>query len=281
MNIQSILADTNSLPLLPATVLKLKDLLSETRPNPQEILELVTIDPILTAEILRISNKTFFTSSVGVATVQQAYSVVGDHVLLETLRTLLTENSLKQSINCIDLTRFWTHSVDTALVAREISSSLNIAIADNMFVSGLLLNLGEVVFASRHPNLARTASIDGEDEQSLPWSKQRALLGFTYAELTYRLIKKWKFPLSITEPINSLSNPANSCKAKNAHILHLAALAALAIGDSKYCLDSFITAFDLKAIGCSREQIELAVERANLEGFHVSSVLDPLSMVIL
>jgi len=277
-----LLGNTDTLSTLPDTAGRIGDLLECQRPDIDELLEIFNVDPTLTAKTLKIANRVFSPRSSRIDCISHAFKVIGDEVVYELASSHreLNEQSA-QNIACIDLERFWRQSLDTGLIAQELAKELDVPHYKRFYVAGLLLNLGELVCAEQQPELAAKASIDNVSTTTLPWIKQKEIFNYTYADLSRELMKRWNIPLSISEVIGFVHQSGDSDLGKSAKILYVALLASLSIGDNRFPLQSTVTGFDLKAIGASREQLEIAMESANMEAFYAMSAMDPLSMVIL
>ncbi len=87
----------------------------------------------------------------------------------------------------IDLDKFWEQSVSCGLLAKYFADMRNIREPERLFVSGLLHNIGELVTVSLLPESATRCQ--AFNAQVSPAELQFGVLGFTYAELSARLMK--------------------------------------------------------------------------------------------
>jgi HD-like signal output (HDOD) protein len=282
MNIEFLLANPDNIPMLPDTAIRLQELLHSDCSTIDDIAEVVSFDPTLTSKLLKLANSAFYSFAAEIDTVSRAVGIIGS----DAVYNLALANSAIDSLSalgadCIDLDRFWRQSVDAGLIARELAKSSGISHSERLFVCGLLANLGELICADQYPEKAREASTDNTQDTTLPWDKQQAVLGFTYAELTQELMKIWRLPDAITNSVGCIYRPEKSENPIETRVLHIAWMAAIGLGEKdRFQLEELITIDDLSTIGVDMEILINAIEYSNLEALNILSILSPQSMVI-
>ena len=206
-HLETLLRD---LPPTPAVMPRLMALLTDPESNTDDVLELIGLDPGLTATVLRASRSAYYGSrgqsveSLGEAVAaigfKEVYRIVALHVLSETAREPLLLYGLSPEM-------FWRKSVACALAMEMLCGEMG-APGTTGYTIGLLHAVGEV-FISR---LARQASPGGlplvafANPQPIP-EQEIAATGFTQSQAAAFVMRHWFFPESINEPIEYQFNP--------------------------------------------------------------------------
>jgi len=281
MQIEKLLADSERIPMLPDTAIRLQELLEDGNSTIQDIADVVAVDPPLTSKLLKLANSAFYNFPTVIDTVSRAVNVIGT----EATYNLAIANSAVDTVSdlaadCIDLDRFWRQSVDTALVAKDLTKQVGAPHSERLFVCGLLCNLGELICADQYPELTKQASI-GNDGGSLPWDRQLSIFNFTYAKLSQELMRLWRLPSTISNPVGFLHTPEKSSQLKETKILHIAALAALYLSEEvPFQLESLLKNEDLVEVGGNWQTLEHAIDFANIESLNILSILSPRSVFV-
>lgn len=283
MNLDTFFTNSERIPLLSDTAIRLQELLQDDRSTIDDIAEVISIDPSLTSKLLRMANSAFYNFPTSIESAGKAVSVLGTKAVYNlALASSALEAMSQLNSDSIDLQRFWQQSIDTALIARELARRISVAYSERLFVCGLLANLGELICADRYPEKAKEASPEVVKSRKLPWETQQEVFGFTYAKLTQALMTIWQLPITISEPVGNIFSPENSHYQNEARILRIAVMSAVSqiineiAGDENAAeLVDPITEDDLAVVGLDRASLNDAIEYANFESINILSILSP------
>ena len=126
-----------------------------------QIAEVIRRDPSLSARLLRMVNSVYFGLSTRVNNIEEAVFFLG----LRQIRQLSMATPIIEELDQLQQTttptlpwkELWTHSIATAILAREILASTSLDIDDDTdYLVGLLHNVGKVVMAYAFPEELRT-----------------------------------------------------------------------------------------------------------------------------
>ena len=113
-----------------------------------KVVDLIVNDPVLTGEILRIANSSFYGGLTEIKTVKEAVVRLGPPEVVR-LAILITEKSLykvESPILASFLEPLWMHAQATALGAKWLTSKLGYADLENQaFIGGLLHDVGSLL----------------------------------------------------------------------------------------------------------------------------------------
>jgi HD-like signal output (HDOD) protein len=227
MQIEKLLKQPSALPSPPKVVRQLIASFDQEEVDVSQVAALIEEDPILTAQLLKMSNSVFFGLTRSVSSVREAISVMG----LIKVRALVIAASFGRgfhSVSGVNLSQFWRYSVNTANLSRYIALPIRID-ESTAFTSGLVHNIGELVMHVGMPE----AMIDLE--RSVPMldlkraAAERALFGYSYAEVGAALAREWHFPARMVNAIEHQCAPfENGTYEPIAGVLHVASWRARA-----------------------------------------------------
>lgn len=200
----SMLHHIDSLPALPGTVHRIRELVYDKDGSATQVAEVIQHDPGLAAKVLKVANSAAYGFSHRVDTVQLAVSLLG---MVETYSIVMSS----AVINVFDKSRkfdymaFWLESQMCARAARALSKFLELKNHGGMFSSGLLHDIGRVALlqiAPKHyervsPSLTGLDLVRAEEE----------ILGLTHTEAGYQLAQHWGLPDDLAECIRFHHTP--------------------------------------------------------------------------
>jgi HD-like signal output (HDOD) protein len=169
------------------------------------LVELISGDQVLSANVLRMANSVYFEVPYTVATVADAVAKLG----FTNVRTLVISIGLTGSFKAIpgiDAHQFWRHSLHTAVVSRHLSTQVAIQ-QDLAFTVGLMHAIGELVMHLAMPREMQTvdAALGLLDPNRL--ATEQAAFGYTHADVGAELARRWKFPGQFSTAIAGAANP--------------------------------------------------------------------------
>lgn len=183
--------DAAILPILPAVALKILTLEPET--EAADMARIISQDPSLSARILKAANSPLYATLTPVGNIKRAVILLGDRQV-KTLALAFSLIPLRDAE--LDFSRFWEHSLVTAIATRRVLKHTCPRHAEDGFTAGLLANIGAVLLAGAYP--AQYLDILKKC-QGQPFSLkkcERETFGFDHGELGVAAAKRWRFPES-------------------------------------------------------------------------------------
>ena len=177
---------------LPEIYLRLQSTIDDPLHSREQIADVITYDPALSARVLRIANSSYYSFPRELETVVSAVAIIGELDLRNlVLATTVVGSMSSLNYQGIDIDAFWLHSLRCAISARLIAKSVNAHNPEILFLAGMLHDLGILVIYQQNPTLAGSLARQMEEKHQLRDQAERELLGFDHAEVGALLIEAW------------------------------------------------------------------------------------------
>jgi putative nucleotidyltransferase with HDIG domain len=211
----SVLADTivssvNSLPQFPENILMVQALINDPKSEMADIARQISMDPALTGDLLKIVNSAQYMLIKKVDSISEAVKMVGIRGIKNLLLSYGTQKVLGD--DTADKKKLWEHSYKTAFYAYNLVKNFrkDHNILDDVYVGGILHDMGKIVFSNVHPDLlAKIREFCAE--KNLPASTFEDLsAGMNHAEIGALIAEKWNFPEALITAIRYHHDPSSA-----------------------------------------------------------------------
>ena len=186
------------LPTLPHVVQRLASMIGRPTVSTEEIGALIEKDQVLSAKVLRLANSPYYGFPSRISSVAHAVIVLGFNVVKGLTLCASAFGIMKDA----GMDQLWRHSLGVAITAHLLASKLEIKNPEELFVAGLLHDIGKVVLYVKWPDVAgsiKTAAQAGGD-RSL-FDVEQELMGLSHADIGGCLANAWNLPVTLREPI--------------------------------------------------------------------------------
>jgi diguanylate cyclase (GGDEF)-like protein len=257
----------NGLPTLPTVAIKLVELANNNDTNLNQISECMAFDPALAIKIMKAANSPLYQSRRSPSNVRQAVTLLGlNATIMIALSFSLTSTLRGQtSTGAVDKALFWRRSILSALACRILGEKMNLRNLDDLFLAGLLQDIGILVFDTMLPDEYKKVIGASADHDSLI-EAERGAFGAGHDELGHYLLKRWNVPDHIA--LACLSSHAPPPQAKR--ISDLTGCIAV----SGYIADVFLDANTAETVS---RAVQAASDWFEMDEQGVYEVLDVLS----
>ncbi len=265
--IDAALSRVSRLATLPEITTRILEVIDNPNATADELEQLVSGDPVLSAKVLKVVNSSFYGMPASVSSIKQAIVLLG----VGGLKNIALAASLARlfggmpSQNDFDPQGPWQHSAAVGAAAKLICNHVG-GNGEEMFLAGLLHDVGTVIVLQAlrqqfNELVARRAANPDE-----PYDvAERETLGATHEEFGIALCRSWNFPASIQAAVEFHHNPEGAAAEfrRDAQIICLADHIAAGSGIG-YCgaiAEAQLPADIVAALGLSNEQLEDIRER--------------------
>ena len=159
---------------------------------------------------------------------------------------------------------FLRHSIASSLIARILAAYKNLPQTEQLFVSGLMHDLGRVLLYIYFPEDSLNILSYSRESDKLLYEAESEYLGCNHTHFVKYLMQHWQLPLTLENNVFYHHNPSAAQHSIPATIVHLADIIAngLGLGSSG---ERFIPPLDYKAwedLDLATSSFEVTVKQA-------------------
>lgn len=253
------------LPEMPSTAFELNEIVEDPTASVHSIAEVVNKSPSLATLLLRIVNSSFYGFPSKIDNISRAVTIIGTREITGLALGLSIVKAFKDiPKEIIDMSSFLRHSIACGIISRILTANKNIPETEQMFVSGLLHDIGRLIIYQYFPDQAKILLSLSATSDKLLYQQENSLLGGNHTLIGKYLLKTWKLPLELENNIFFHHNPSAAHDPIKAAIVHLADIMvnALSLGSSG---ERFVPPLDYKAwdnLGISPRSFETIIRHA-------------------
>jgi len=191
------------LPTIPAIAQQILKLIHDERTSVDKLSGIIENDPPITAKILSVANSAYFgykttTKTIHNAILRIGFTNVKDIAVGVSLMTVFEEKG--GGPKAFDYQRIFNHSVTVGAVAQLISKDLKLKFSDEIFMNGILHDLGYLVLNKYFPDTYMQVLGVFEKIKDL-LGAEKAVFDFTHADIGAWLAEKWKLPEGVLDTV--------------------------------------------------------------------------------
>ncbi len=224
MNIDTVIAEVRDLPPTPQILPKLQKILRDPEAGLEDVVDLVKVDPALTAQLVRLSNSGWYGGSSPSENINDAINRVGFQEVYKLVSLVTSNQVLGAAAPIYHMARgeLFERSIGSALLM-ECLGTMQRMDKDLTYTCGLLHGLGKVIINAYCLERGLEIYSDDDDAADIDPQMERMVLGFTHSEVAGTILRRWGFSEAIAEaiehhpdPLKAPNHPHEAC------LLHLA-----------------------------------------------------------
>ena len=222
MKLSALLEQQFTLPSIPKVVALLLAELDHSDIDLRKVTRLISSDPALTTQLLRMANSDFAALRGKINSVSEALALLQIAHVRVMAQTAASGASLK-AVPGLNLQQFWDYSLDVARVSRSLAALVRLN-QQAAFTCGLIHAIGEIALLLHIPEeLGRLcAEIPPLDLRRA--EAEREMFGYCYASVGAGFARKWNFPQPMVDALEHQYAPfENNVYEPLAGVIHLAA----------------------------------------------------------
>lgn len=201
---REIVAEIDELPQFPDNIVYLQKLITDPDSELSDIARQISMDPALTAELLKLVNSAAFMLQKRVDNIVEAVKMVG----MRTLRAILFQYGTQKLLDK-DQRWLWDHSYKAAFYAYTLARYMlkRKDILDDVYVGGILHDMGKIIFSSVHPQLLEKIEAFAQHREIDRDLFEDLSAGLNHAEIGALIAEKWNFPEVLVAAIRHHHEP--------------------------------------------------------------------------
>ncbi len=194
---ESIIKNMGELPPSPIVATKILDLLREPDLKLKDLANAVSLDPVISARLLRMANSAFYKQVKQVNTVDRAIIVIGE----DALKNMALEYSLRSTHKTYGIIerKLWENSVGCAVASRMLAERLTTLDKGVAYLAGLQHHIGKVLMINRDKDLYRQVLDIVAAGKGQLRDVERGLFAYSHEMVGAALLDYWNYPKLIVD----------------------------------------------------------------------------------
>lgn len=199
--VQDFFDEKVRLPSPPAIALKILEAVRQEEHSFGDLAGIIKTDPSLSVRILKLANSSLYGLSQPVDSLAQATALIGTDALKNiALSFVIVQEFQNAPQGSFDLDYFWRRAITAAVAADVLGDAVGHKDQD-LFVAGLLQDIGILILFLSHPNDYRSILDEKRVSGERLCTIERERFGCDHTEVGHYLLSSWNLPESISEPI--------------------------------------------------------------------------------
>jgi len=204
--IRKMIFATGALPVLPATWMKLSDVVNSPYSGISDISAVIEQDPGLASKLLHTVNSAHFGVVRRVVSCAEAIQILGLEVVRGVMMGIQIFDFYQKSpfIRTV-FGSIWGHSLRTAIGARKIAEceGQSNEVCNIIFISGLLHDVGKLILAANAEREYKLA-LELCEKTSVPIEQaEQGSFGCSHAQIGAYLFALWGFPDAVVQGVEN------------------------------------------------------------------------------
>ncbi len=219
------------LPEIPSIVYELNEVIADPFSSAEDIAQVVNKSPSLASLLLRIVNSAFYGFPGKIEQISRAVALIGSKEISSLalgISTMRLFDEIPKEI--IDVQAFFKHSLACGILSRILAAHLNIGQTEQLFVSGLLHDIGRVIVLKYFPKEATAMLADAQSSKRRLYDIEFDTLRCRHTHVGRDLFRKWKLPYSLENCVYYHHTPSKAQEVNRTAVIHLADICVHGLG---------------------------------------------------
>lgn len=186
---------------MPPVMLQLMSLMNSARSDLADVASAIRMDPVLAARVMRVANAPYYAaggqSTCDLLEAAQRIGFSGIRNIVMAITAM--DHFPDMTPGGLIPQRFWDHSLGTAALAESLARTLTDVDPEQMFLSGLLHDLGRLALCTLHPERYRAVLADARCRNIDLCTAERENFGISHSSVTDELLRNWGLPSAVVE----------------------------------------------------------------------------------
>jgi len=182
------------LPTPPQAEIRIVQACSDENVTSKQLATLISSDPVITAELLRMVNSAFYGLSREVSTINHAVTILGQRALRNLALCLSVRDALKDDyIHGFKIEEYWEDALRRAVTARALGKIAKLD-HDECFTIGLLQDFGMLAVFHTQPELSHLWEAYRKIDPEQRYKLEQKDFGITHDKAGLMLGCAWELP---------------------------------------------------------------------------------------
>jgi putative nucleotidyltransferase with HDIG domain len=197
--IKKLVHDVSEGVSFPRIAVRILKLFEDDSLSTYQLAKAISLDPILAAYILKISNSAFYGFKTKIKNLSDAIALIG----FEEVRKIVVMVSMKNAFSTSDEYDkiLWEHSLAVGVACSELNRILKITNEGEAYIMGLLHDIGKVVFKKSKDSNYNSILEKAYNSDIAYKTLEEEEYGYNHADVGAYLLETWNFDQEIIDAV--------------------------------------------------------------------------------
>ena len=206
----SLLSRINDIPTLPASVLRVMQMIEDPFCSSSDLAKVIQADPAMAAKVLKLANSSYYGFRQKIGNIPQAVTLLGFATLKNTLLAAAVFDMFRVAGTGFDLPALWTHSVTAATAAKLLAKRARYPQSEKAFTAALMHDVGKIILARFIPQGLSEIVAVIQTENMAMYDAENKVLGLSHPALGAWVLGRWGLPSPIVEAVEFHHHPTRA-----------------------------------------------------------------------
>lgn len=208
--LDKILAKVSDVPTLPASVLRVMQMIEDPLCSAADLSRVISADPAMAMKVLKLANSAFYGFRQKIGSIPQAVTLLGFATLKNALLAAAVFDMFQVGGTGFDLPGLWKHSVATASAAKLLAKRIRFPNSEKAFTAGLLHDIGKIMIARALPASLPAIVAAVRDEGFSVHDAEQKVVGLPHPAFGAWVMARWNLPSTLIEAVEFHHHPTRS-----------------------------------------------------------------------
>lgn len=208
--LESLLSRINDIPTLPASVLRVMQMIEDPFCSSSDLAKVIQADPAMAAKVLKLANSSYYGFRQKIGNIPQAVTLLGFATLKNTLLAAAVFDMFRVAGTGFDLPALWTHSVTAATAAKLLAKRAQYPHSEKAFTAALMHDVGKIILARFIPQGLSEIVAVVQAENMAMYDAENKVLGLSHPALGAWVLGRWGLPSPIVEAVEFHHHPTRA-----------------------------------------------------------------------
>jgi putative nucleotidyltransferase with HDIG domain len=191
-----------NLPTLPVVLEEATRAADDPKTTLPQLADIIGRDQVLSGKVLKMVNSPTYGFPGRIASIQNALALLG----LNVMKSLIISTAIFENLPA-GMTELWRHSVGCSMACSELGRVLQSGNVDELFVAGLLHDIGKVITAVQLPEAREEITRLVLEEDLFYREAEMRVLGLDHSRIGAWLAEQWNLPANLRSAMNYHHRP--------------------------------------------------------------------------
>jgi len=207
-----ILAQIDSLPPLPQTVIHIEEYKNKADKSPQELAGIIGKDPLILSTLLKVSNSAMFGFKKRIETSQMAVSLLGVNFTISLALGSAIKNLVETSLEPYGANsdKFLETAGQAIIMASKLANEIDPDLRDRLLLPTFLLETGKFIIARIIKEKSQVNEFYEEVKNSANITQvEKKYVGASTSMITAAIFEKWELSETLIDDIRYVDEPSH------------------------------------------------------------------------